>query len=137
MSFRVAGLLALTLTCGNFAAAQHGDAGPGYYRFNYHGDTWTGEISSFDQAAGVLTLKYEHKGKTETFTGMLKPPVQVTDKEGNPAPAQVRVKVGDRITVYYIKEGLKYPAKESGKDHNEVASANLIFQIKLLDSPKH
>ncbi|MGA8762274.1 MAG: hypothetical protein WB562_05230 [Candidatus Sulfotelmatobacter sp.] len=137
MTVRIAGIFVFTLVLHLFAYAQHGDAGPGYYTFDYHGDIWTGEIASFDQGAGTLTLTYEHKGKVETFTGVLKPPLQIIDKDGNRAAAQVRVKVGDRITAYYIREGLKYSVKEGGKYHNEVAAANLIFQIMLLPPKKH
>jgi hypothetical protein len=138
MSFRIAEILALTLACSLFAPAQQGKAESGFYTWNYHGDTWTGTISSFDQGNGALTLVYEHRGKVENFTGVIKPPVQVLDKNGNRVSDQVRVKVGNRITAYYIKEGLKYNMRqEDGKRHDEVANANLIFQIKLLDPQKH
>jgi hypothetical protein len=137
MSFRVTGTILLTLVFSFYAAAQHGEAEGGFYNFNYHGDIWTGEMTAFDQAAGTITLTYEHRGKVETFAGVIKPPVQVIDKSGNRSPAQVHLKVGDRITVYYIKEGLKYSTKEGGKEHTEVANSNLIFQIKLLDPRKH
>ena len=131
MSSRIA-ILAFALAYCPFALGQHGQAEPGFYTFDYHGDTWTGEITAIDHAKAVLTLTYKHKDKLETFRGVIKPPLQVIDKDGNRAPAQVRVKVGDRITAYYIKEGSRYSTKDGGKTHYEVADANLIFQIKLL-----
>jgi len=120
MTFRIAQFLALALAFTFSAHAQRGDAEPGYYPFAYNGDTWTGTVSSFDQASKTITLAYEHKGKAESFTGITKPPVRVLDKDGSPVPAQTRLKIGDRITVYYLTDGKKH----------------LIFQIKLLDPRK-
>jgi hypothetical protein len=117
MSFRIAQILVLVLACTFLAPAQHGDAGSGYWPLNYHGDTWTGIVSSFDQGTGTITLTYEHKGKTENFTGVIKPPIQVLDKDGKRVGSGVRINVGDRITAYYMK----------------IEKANSIFQVKLLD----
>jgi hypothetical protein len=116
MSFRIAQVLVLVLACTFLAPAQHGDAGSGYWPLNYHFDTWTGIVSSFDQGTGTVTLTYEHKGKTENFTGVIKPPIQVLDKDGKRVGG-VRINVGDRITAFYMK----------------VEKANSIFQVKLLD----
>jgi hypothetical protein len=120
MPFRIAQTLILALACSLFTLAQHGDAGSGYWPMNYHGDTWTGIISSFDQGTGAITLTYEHKGKTENFNGVIKPPIQVLDKDGKRLASGVRINVGDRITAYYMK----------------VEKANSIFQVRLLDAQK-
>jgi hypothetical protein len=132
MSVRIVAVCLLIVGSSVLAPGQHGTADPGYYAFNYHGDTWTGTIASFDRDKGIITLTYEHKEKVETFTGALKPPLQIVDENGNAAPAQVRVQVGDRLTAYYIAKGQKYSVKDGSKRHDEVANDNLIFEIKLL-----
>jgi len=120
MFFRIRSNLVLILACALFAPAQHGDAGSGYWPLNYHGDTWSGTISSVDQGNGTITLAYEHKGKVENFTGVIKPPIEVLDKDGKRIASQIRLNVGDRITAYYMK----------------IARTNSIFQVKLLDPQK-
>ncbi len=131
-TFAYAGTFLLVLVFHVSATGQHGKAEPGFYNFDYHGDLWTGEITSFDPATRTLNLRYEHKGKVETFTGVLKPPVHFVDEQGNTLGPQVHVEAGDRITAYYIAKGLKYPVKEGDKKREEVANDNLIFRIKLL-----
>jgi hypothetical protein len=132
MSIRVVAICVFMLAAVVLAAGQHGTAEPGFYGLNYNGDTWTGTIASFDRDKGIITLTYEHKGKVQTSTGVIKPPLQVVDEKGNAAPAQVRVQVGDRLTAYYMAKGQKYSVKEGSKRHDEVADDNLIFEIKLL-----
>jgi hypothetical protein len=117
MSFRVVQFIALIFACTLLASAQHGEAGTGYFPPNYHGDTWTGTISSFDHGIGAITLIYDHKGKTETFTGVMKPPILFIDKDEKQIPGPRLLKVCDRITVYYLTWKKK----------------NSIFMIKLLD----
>ena len=88
-----------------------------------------------DHDRGALTLSYEHKGKSENFTGVLKHPVEIVDQDGQPIKAATHLQVGDRLTVYYIAQGVKYSTKEGDKRHDEVANENLIFKIKLLTPP--
>lgn len=129
------GIIAVFLVTGAtpIAFGQHGYAENGLYNFNYKGDMWTGEITAFDKAAKSLTLTYEHKGKVQTFTRVIKPAVHVVNQDDqNVDPTTVRVKVGEKITVYYVKEGDKYPVENGTKQHDEVAKANIIFKIKLL-----
>lgn len=95
-------------------------------------DNWTGTVTSVDHDKGMITLEYAHKGKTENFTGILKPPIQVLDKDGNPAKPPIHIQAGDRLVVHYIKEGAKYSSQEGDKRHDEVAKENLIVQIKFL-----
>jgi hypothetical protein len=121
MSFRVIQFLALIFACTLLASAQHGDADSGYYPLNYHGDTWTGTVSSYDHESRTITLVYDHKGKIETFTGFMESPILIIDKDDKQIPGPHHIKVGDRITVYY----LTWEKKHS------------IFRVKLLDPQNH
>jgi hypothetical protein len=120
----VAALLVFLAAPGPVAIAQHGQAEGGYYALDYHGDTWTGALTAVDHDKGAITLTYEHKGKTESFTGVLKHPLEVVDQ--NDRPAKVHLQIGDAITAYYI----------NGKKNKDVVTDNLIFKIKLLPPPK-
>jgi hypothetical protein len=129
--------LAVLCALNTVAVAQHGAAEPGLYTFDYHGDTWTGTLTAVDHEKDAITLTYEHKGKSENFTGLFKRPLEVVDDYGQPTHAQTHLQVGDKLTVYYISQGRKYSTMESdGKRHNYVASDNLIFKIMLLPPPK-
>jgi hypothetical protein len=131
-----AGLAAL-LPSPPVAIAQHGKAEGGLYTFDYHGDTWTGKIAAVEHEKNAITLEYEHKDKVETFTGILKPPLEVVDQEGQPTKTRTHLQIGDRVTAYYIAQGLKYSMREGdGTRHTHVAGDNLIFKIKLLPPPK-
>jgi hypothetical protein len=107
------------------AAAQHGEAEAGYYSLDYHGDTWTGTLSAVDHDKDAITLTYEHKGKSASFTGVFKHPLGVVDQYGKPTRAHLQI--GDGLTAYYM----------NGKKHDGVVEDNLIFKIKLLPPPKH
>ena len=137
MRFRTIGICLFIFSCGLSTAAQHGTAEAGLYTFNYHGDTWTGTLTAIDHAKDAFTLTYEHKGKTENFTGVLKRPIEIVDADGEPTKTQTHIQIGDSLTVYYIAQGRKYSMKkEDGKRHEDVANENLIFKIKLLPPPK-
>jgi hypothetical protein len=132
----VVGLAVLCAT-NPIAVAQHGTAEPGLYTFDYHGDTWTGTLSAVDHEKDAITLTYEHKGKTENFSGLFKRPLEVVDQDGKPTHAQTHLQLGDNLTVYYISQGRKYSIAESdGKIPKYVANDNLIFKIMLLPPPK-
>ena len=119
------------------AVAQHGTAEPGLYTFDYHGDTWTGTLTAVDHEKDAITLTYEHKGKSENFTGLFKRPLEVVDQDGQHTHTQTHLQLGDNLTVYYISQGRKYSITESdGKIHKYVANDNLIFKIMLLPPPK-
>ena len=119
--------------------AQHGKAPEsGLYTFDYHGDIWTGILDSMDHEKDAITLKYEHKGEVESFTGVFKHPLEVVDQDGKSTKTQTHLQIGDQLIVYYIAKGLKYSMREDdGKRHTYVASDNLIFKIKFLPPPKH
>src|SRR2546423_665081 len=85
------------------AIAQHGmiERG-GLYNFPYHGDTWTGIVSSIDPSTRHLTLTSTAKEKTETFTGVLQDEgATLEDKDGNPI-ANKPITIGDKIMVFYV-----------------------------------
>jgi hypothetical protein len=139
---RYATLAAVGLTCfvihDPVAVAQHGDAEAGFYTFDYHGDTWTGTLTALDHERDAIRLTYEHKGKSENFTGVFKHPLEVMDQDGRPAKGQTHLQIGDSLTVYYIAQGRNYSMSEDdGKRPKRVATDNLIFKIKLLPPPKH
>ncbi|HTA23424.1 MAG TPA: hypothetical protein VK763_07815 [Terriglobales bacterium] len=121
----VVALLVFLAAPSPIAIAQHGQAEGGYYALDYHGDTWTGTLTAVDHDKDAITLTYEHKGKTESFTGVLKHPLEVVDQYDHPAKAHLQL--GDGITAYYI----------NGKKNKGVVSDNLIFKIRLLPPPKN
>jgi hypothetical protein len=120
----VAGAVSLAASS-PIAIAQHGEAENGLYTLDFHGDTWTGTLTAVDHEKDAITLTYEHKGKSETFTAVLKHPLEVVDPNGQPAKAHLQL--GDSLTAYYI----------NGKKSKGVVTDNLIFKIKLLPPPKH
>ena len=95
-------------------------------------DSWQGIVKSVDNSANTITLEYEHKGKVESFTGVFKPPMEITAKDGNPAKPPIHIQVGDKLLVHYFRQGAKYISMTGGKRHDEVAEANLIVQIRFL-----
>jgi hypothetical protein len=107
------------------AIAQHSQAEGGYFALDYHGDTWTGTLTAVDHEKDAITLTYEHKGKSENFTGVFKHPLEVLDQYGQ--PTKTHLQLGDSLTAYYI----------NGKKNKSVVTDNLIFKIKLLALPKH
>jgi hypothetical protein len=131
MKLRLAGILWVVVVFSVAAVAQHNTedfkVGSRIPR-----DTWTGTVKSLDHDKGMITLEYEHKGKVQSFTGVLKPPLQVLDQNGDPAKPPIRIQAGDRLLVHYIKEGAKYSSQEGGTRHEEVAKENLIVQINFL-----
>ena len=61
-----AALACLMLSAG-LSVAQKGTAEPGFYPFAYPGDTWTGEVTAFDNARRTLTLTHVRDKKASTF----------------------------------------------------------------------
>ena len=91
-----------------------------------------------DHDRDAITLTYEHKGQSESFTGVFKRPLEVVDQDGQHTKSKTHLQIGDYLTVYYIARGLKYTMREDdGKRHTRVADDNLIFKIKLLPPPKN
>jgi len=119
---------------GGSALAQHGKSEKsGFYNFPYKGDTWAGEIVSFDQQARQITLQYtDKKGQTETFTGHVEAGTKATVKD-QPDQRVHSLNVGDRIIAYYIAPGQKHMVLgENGKRTEETATENIVFDIEVL-----
>ena len=135
MKSRLAALLLVVAVYSGVALAQHATE-PFVFGSNAPRDSWTGTVKSLDHDKGIVTMEYEHKGKTESFVGTIKPPLDIFDKDGNHAKPPIHIQMGDRLTVHYYKEGSKYPTQEGGKRHDEIASTNLITQIKFLEPAK-
>jgi hypothetical protein len=101
------------------------------------GDTWTGEIMVVDPAKRILTIHFTDKGgDLEEFTGKFTADYKVFVKD-HPDQNVPSLNLGDKVTVYYVAIGQKYPVKdESGKTHDVMATENLIFQAELLPPKK-
>lgn len=106
--------------------AQHGTASNGYFPLGYEGDTWTGAVTTTDDATRTVTLTYSSKKKTETFTGVLKEgccTVKMSDgtvQELKPS----QLSPGRRIMVYYIAKTTKAEGKKT--------TVNEIFKVDFL-----
>ncbi|HXT72928.1 MAG TPA: hypothetical protein VN785_03670 [Candidatus Angelobacter sp.] len=107
-------------------SAQRGSAPGGYYPPGYHGDTWTGAVTTTDDKTRTVTLTYSSKKKTETFTGVLKEgccKVKMSDgtvQELKPS----ELSPGRRVMVYYIPRTTKADGKES--------TVNEVFRVDFL-----
>jgi hypothetical protein len=97
------------------AYAQHGTAGSGYFPQGYNGDTWTGNVTATDDAERSITLAYSNKGKTETFTGILKSPCcKVKMVDGTMKDLRVsEISLGRRMIVFYIPTTTKVDGQKS------------------------
>lgn len=106
--------------------AQHGSAGNGYYPPGYSGDTWTGVVSTTDDATRAVTLVYSSKKKTETFTGVMQEgccKVKMSDgtvQELRPS----QLSPGRRVMVYYLSKTTKAEGKKT--------TVNEIFKVDFL-----
>ena len=136
MKLRWTAILMYVVLASGLAFAQHGIE-PIKLGSTAPRDTWQGTVKSLDNSNGTITMEYEHKGKVESFTGVLKPPVEVIDKNGHPAPPPIHIQVGDKLLIHYYKQGAKYSSTTGGRRHDEVAEANLIVQIRFVpDKPE-
>lgn len=63
-------LACLTL-CHGISLAQKGKAGTDYYPMGYPGDTWTGEVTAFDNEQRTLTLTYGSGKDASTFVASI------------------------------------------------------------------
>ena len=59
--------LACLIFCAGVAVAQKGKADADYYPMGYSGDTWTGEVTAFDNEQRTLTLTFIKDKKELTF----------------------------------------------------------------------
>lgn len=125
-------LLLCLLPCVTFA--QHSKAEKsGLYNFPYKGDTWTGKIIAIDTNAHTLSLQYtDKKGQSEEFTAKALPSFKVHVKD-RPEQRVLRLHLGDKLIVYYIAVGQKYPVPdEHGKRKDVAATENLVFEAELI-----
>ena len=131
MKLRFAGVLWFMVACGCLAFGQHNtdNAKPGS---SLPRDTWTGTVTSLDHDTGSLTIEHAHKGKAETFTGILRPPIQVMDQYGSPVKPPIQIQTGARLIVHYIAQGAKYSTNDGGTRQEQVAKENLIVRIDFL-----
>lgn len=95
------------------ASAQHGTAPNGYYPAGYHGDTWTGVVSSVNESEGEFTLTYTKGNKTETFVGVPEDGYLVAPKNGPVRPLKLSdLPMGKTITVFFIPGTKKVGGKK-------------------------
>ena len=116
------------LTCG-LATAQVGAGGlDSASPANIPGagdNTWTGTLKGFDQANHTITLVRDHKGKEETFTGVVGSGVKFLDSKGKPEDGR-NLTVGEKLRVYYQE----MRPKDGGDKEN------VISRIDLMDTKK-
>ena len=87
----IASLLAFILF--NLAFAQK--------RTTVLGDAWTGEVIAANDATREITIKYDDKGKAETFVGVLNEGYRVKMKDGSAHELKVsEIPIGTRIRVF-------------------------------------
>lgn len=85
------------------AHAQQGTAESGYWPMGFRGDTWTGVVSATNDATREITLTYEKKNKTQTFTGVLEEGYTVRTRDGSPHLLKAsEIPVGTKLKVYYM-----------------------------------
>ena len=63
--------LACVAACTAASFAQKGKAGGDFYPMGYSGDTWTGEVTTFDNEQRTLTLTHGSGKKEQTFVASL------------------------------------------------------------------
>ena len=135
---RTVTILILLCAFGGGAPAQHAKSEKGgLYTFSYKGDTWTGEIAAIDQETRQITLQYaDKKGQVEKFDAKLLPNFKVSVKD-HPEQKVSSLNIGDKITLYYIAAGQKYPVTDNqGKKKEIVATENLVFEGELYPPKK-
>lgn len=65
------------------------------------GDAWTGEVVATNDSTREITIKYENKGKSETFTGVLNQGYKVKMKDGTTRDLSIgELSIGTRIRVF-------------------------------------
>jgi len=89
------------------------------------GDAWTGEVVATNDSTREITIRYEDKGKTETFVGVLDEGYKVKMKDGSSHELKVsEIPVGTRIRVFS-----KTKEQEVGRRKVKI---NKIFRIDFL-----
>lgn len=74
---------------------------PAQKRSTILGDAWTGEVVSTDDGTREITIKFEEKGKTGTFTGALVEGYKVKTEDGGEREFRVsEIPAGMRVRVF-------------------------------------
>lgn len=118
--------------------AQHGKSEKGgLYTFPYKGDTWTGEIVALDQNTRAISLQYTNKkGESEEFSARILQTFKAYVKDHREQKVS-NLNLGDKVIVYYIAAGQKYPVTdEHGKKKDVAATENLVFEAELIPAKK-
>ena len=63
--------LACLIFYAGVSVAQQGTAEPDYYPMGYSGETWTGEVTAFDNERRTLTLTHTSGKKVSTFVASI------------------------------------------------------------------
>ena len=63
--------IACLVLCVGFALAQKGKADSDFYPMGYSGETWTGEVTTFDNDKRTLTMVYGEGKKATTFVASI------------------------------------------------------------------
>ena len=89
------------------------------------GDAWTGEVVATNDSTREITIKYEYKGKIETFVGILDEGYKVKMKDGSSHELRVsEIPAGTRIRIF---------SKAKGQDvGGRKVKINRIFRIDFL-----
>src|SRR5262249_10377688 len=68
---RLFGAFGCLILCVGVSVAQKGKAEPDYYPMGYSGDTWTGEVTAFDNKLRTLTLTHSSGNDVMTFVASI------------------------------------------------------------------
>jgi len=97
------------------AEPQHGTAENGYYPPGYTGDTFTGVVTSADDASRSITLTYTNpkSGKTETLVGLISEGYTARWKDGTLHEVKPSdIPTSTRLKVYYMTTERKVEGKK-------------------------
>jgi len=108
------------------SSAQHGTAGNDHFPPGYEGDTWSGTVTTTDDATRTVNLTYASKKKTDTFTGVLQQgccKAKMSDgtvQELRPS----QLSPGRHIMIYYIPRTTKAQGKKT--------TVNEVFRVDFI-----
>ena len=127
-------VVVLVWVCQVSAFAQQGLAENGSYPPAYGGRTFTGDVTSVNDASHELTMQYHDakSGKTETFVGVINKGYAVKAPDGKTQELLPSlIKIGTQLTVYYMPTTSKVEGKK--------VKVNTIISIKGLEdvSPRY
>jgi hypothetical protein len=119
----------ILILCAAVSLPQKGTAEPDYYPMGYSGSTWTGEVTSIDEAAREFTLTYKKGDKEQTFVGVLPKGYTVKMKDGTDYEVKMADLMGMQLKAYYT-------TKEKKDADGVNQKTNEVFKIKFLPKPK-